>query len=89
MVKAMATLHFDMQQLDEQARQAMSALLPQEQEHVRELMQQGIIEAIYISTDRTLVWLVMQGESQAQLEQELSHFPLYPYMKADWKPLVT
>ena len=75
-------------QLDPQHLEAMSALIPKEQEHIRELMSKGIVEAIYVSADRTVVWLIMKGESKEQLEQELSAFPLYPYMKTQFVPLV-
>jgi muconolactone delta-isomerase len=81
-MRVMVTIHFDPQQFE-----AMSALIPKEQEHVRELMGKGVIEAIYISADRTEVWLVMKGESKEQLEQELTTFPLYPYMKLQFSPL--
>ena len=75
-------------QFDPQHFEAMSALIPKEQEHIRELMSQGIVEAIYVSADRTVVWLIMKGESKKQLEQKLSAFPLYPYMKPQFVPLV-
>ena len=75
-------------QSDPQHLEAMSAQIPKEQEHIRELMSKGIVEAIYVSADRTVVWLVMKGESNQQLEQELSTFPLYPYMKTQFVPLV-
>jgi muconolactone delta-isomerase len=82
-MRVMVTIHFDPQQFG-----AMSALIPKEQEHVRELMGKGVIEAIYISADRTVVWLIMKGESKEQLEQELSTFPLYPYMQTQFIPLL-
>jgi len=72
----MITIQFDPQHFE-----AMSALIPKEQEHIKALMSKGIVEAIYISSDRTTVWLPMKGESREQLEQELSTFPLYSYMK--------
>jgi len=79
----MITIQFDPQHFE-----AMSALIPQEQEHIKVLMTKGIVEAIYISADRTMVWLIMKGESKEQLEQELSTFPLYPYMKPQFVPLL-
>lgn len=82
-MRMMITIHFDPQHFT-----AMGSLIPKEQEHVRELMGKGIIEAIYISADRTLVWLVMKGESKEQIEQELSAFPLYSYMQAQLVPLM-
>jgi muconolactone delta-isomerase len=82
-MRMMITIQFDPQDFE-----AMSALIPKEQEHVRALMSQGVIEAIYISADRTVVWLVMKGESKEELERELSSFPLYPYMKTQFAPLL-
>ena len=79
----MVTIHFDPQNF-----QAMSALIPKEQEHIKELMSKGIVETIYISADRTTVWLLMVGESREQLEEELSTLPLFPYMKAQFVPLL-
>ncbi|HZR40930.1 MAG TPA: muconolactone Delta-isomerase family protein [Ktedonobacteraceae bacterium] len=83
-MRVMVTIHFDPQQFE-----AISALIPKEQEHVRELMGKGVIEAIYIGADRTEVWLVMKGESKEQLEQEMTTFPLYPYMKLQFAPLLS
>jgi muconolactone delta-isomerase len=82
-MRMMITIQFDPQHFE-----AMSALIPQEQEHIRALMSKGIVEAIYISSDRTTVWLPMKGESRELLEQELSTFPLYPYMKPQFVPLL-
>jgi muconolactone delta-isomerase len=82
-MRCMITLHFDTSRLKE-----MSTLMPKEQEHVKALMDKGILEAIYISEDRSMVWLVMKGESLEQLQQELSAFPLYPYMMLQYVPLI-
>ena len=82
-MRMMVTIHFDPQNF-----QAMSALIPKEQEHIKELMSKGIVETIYISADRTTVWLLMVGESREQLEEELSTLPLFPYMKAQFVPLL-
>ena len=82
-MRMMITIDFDPQHFA-----AMSALIPKEQEHIRALMSKGIVEAIYVSADRTLVWLLMKGESREQLEQELSTLPLYPYMKPQFVPLL-
>ena len=37
-------------------------------------MSKGIVEAIYVSADRTVIWLPMKGESREQLEQKLSTY---------------
>ena len=74
-------------QLDMQHREEITALVPQERAYVSELMSKGTIEAIYMSANRSGFWLVMRGESQEQIQQALSTFPLYPYMKPDFSPL--
>ena len=81
-MRMMITIHFDPQHLE-----AMSTLIPKEQEHIRALMSKGIVEAIYVSANRTTVWLILKGESKEQLEQELGTFALYPYMKPQFVPL--
>lgn len=40
-----------------------------------------------MSANRTNFWIVMRGESQEQIQQALSTFPLYPYMKTDFTTL--
>jgi muconolactone delta-isomerase len=68
--------------------EAKTALLPAEQAHVRELMGQGVIEAIYIAADRSHVWVVMQGESPDHVRTTMTSFPLYPYMELEVTPLL-
>jgi muconolactone delta-isomerase len=57
------------------------ARLPQEQAHIHVLQEQGTIQALYLSADRSHVWLVIRGESQDQVQKTLEAFPLYPYVK--------
>lgn len=75
-------------QIDQQDFAAMSPLVPQEQAHVKKLTDEGTIEGLFSSADRLHTWLVMNGKSQEQIEQELKGFPLYPYMKAQLVPLL-
>ncbi len=74
-------------QLDMQHREEITALVPQERAYVSELLSKGTIEAIYMSANRSGFWLVMRGESAEQIQQALSTFRLYPYMKQDFSPL--
>jgi muconolactone delta-isomerase len=74
-------------QLDMQHREEITALVPRERAYVSELMSKGTLEAIYMSANRTGFWLVMRGESAEQIQQALSTFPLYPYMKPGFSPL--
>jgi muconolactone delta-isomerase len=82
-MKWLVTVRFVQGQQEERA-----ALLPAEQAHVRELMAQGVIEAIHVRADRSRVWLVMQGESQDHIQQALASLPLYPYMALELEPLL-
>ena len=63
------------------------ARVPQEQARIKALREQGTVEALYISSDRSHVWIVMQGESQDQVQKELESLPLYPYMEIAITPL--
>ena len=46
--------------------------IPQEREHIKLLTEQGVIEALFIASDFSGVWLVVQGESQARKRHILS-----------------
>ncbi len=61
------------------------ARVPQERAHIQTLKEQGIVEALYIGGLQ--VWVVMQGESQEQVQKDLEAFPLYPYMEVAITPL--
>lgn len=72
-----------------QNQEEILALMPQEEAHIRALREQGTIQALYLSADRSHVWLVMRGESQDQVQKALEAFPLYPYARdAAITPLV-
>jgi muconolactone delta-isomerase len=62
-------------------------LLPQEQAAIKALREQGIVEALYISSDLSQVWIAMQGESQEQVEKSLASLPLHRYMTVEMAPL--
>lgn len=66
----------------------MASLVPQEQEHIKVLRERGVVEQLYLSQQRERCWLVMQGESQEAVEQELRALPLYPYMNFQIIPLL-
>lgn len=71
-----------------QDQEEMLPLVPQEQAHVRALQEQGTIKAHYLGADRLSVWVVMQAESQDQVQKALEAFPLYPYVsKLEIAPL--
>jgi muconolactone delta-isomerase len=70
-----------------QDRAEINARIPQEQARIKTLREQGVEEALYISTDLSRVWIVMQGESQDQVQKNLASLPLYPYMELEVLPL--
>ncbi len=70
-----------------QDRAEINARIPQEQARIKTLREQGVEEALYISTDLSRVWIVMQGESQDQVQKNLESLPLYPYMELEVVPL--
>jgi len=61
--------------------------IPQERERIKELMQQESVKALYIASDSSGVWFVMQGESQDQVQKNLESLPLYPGMELKLIPL--
>lgn len=71
----------------QQDQQNILTRIPQEREHIKGLMEQGLIEALYIASDFSGVWLVVQGESQASVQHHLESLPLYPYMALQWTQL--
>ena len=50
-------------------------------------MQQESVKALYIASDSSGVWFVMQGESQDQVQENLESLPLYPFMELKLIPL--
>lgn len=64
-----------------------AALLPAEQVHVKELMEQGVVEAGYLAADRSGAWMVVQGESGDHIQQVLRGLPFYPFIVPEVTPL--
>jgi muconolactone delta-isomerase len=58
-------------------------LIPAEQARVKELTEQGLLEAIYVGADRVHVWMIWNCESQAQLEDLHKTLPLHDYLHSD------
>ena len=70
-----------------QDRAEILAHVPAEQARIQKLREQGTVETLYISSDRSHVWIVMRGESQEQVQKDLESLPLYPYMEVAITPL--
>ena len=67
----------------QQDRTAIMPLIPQEQAHIAALKEQGAVKELYVSSNLSHVWIVMQGESLEQIQQQLQTLPLYNYMKLE------
>jgi muconolactone delta-isomerase len=63
---------------------AIIPLLPQETNHVKELIKQGSIETVYVSTDGGRhAWIIAQAVSKEEVLQMMATLPFYPYMKLE------
>lgn len=58
---------------------AVAALIPAERAHIRDLMQQRKVDALYVGAG-SHVWLVMDAASEDEARQAVEAFPLRPYM---------
>ena len=61
----------------------VKALIPAEQARVKELTEQGMIEALYVSADQSGAWMVWNVDSQAALEESHNSLPLHPHMNSE------
>jgi muconolactone delta-isomerase len=64
--------------------------LPAEQVRVRELQQQGVLDALYLpegSGAPATLWVVFNGDSRDAVQRVIENLPLYPYMQVDLTPL--
>jgi muconolactone delta-isomerase len=61
----------------------VQALIPAEQAKVKELTEQGMIEALYVAADQSSAWMVWNVDSQAALEETHNTLPLHPHMNSE------
>ena len=61
----------------------VEALMPAEIAKVKELMEQGLIEAVYTAVDLSAAWIVWNVDSEAALEEAHNALPLHPYMNSE------
>ena len=69
--------------LDLSRRSDVERVLPEEQVRVRELMQHGQMQALYIPDGNgapASLWAVFSGDSRKSVESVIESLPLYPYM---------
>jgi len=58
-------------------------LIPAEKAAMKELMKQGVVEAMYVSADSSTAWVVWDIESQEALEKVHKTLPLHDYLNSD------
>ena len=63
------------------------ALLPKEQEVVKELKQNGTIIEDYIKLDMSGIYMVIMADDADDVHKRLSALPYYPFMKIDIVPI--
>ena len=76
--------------LDTARRAEVEQLIPAESERVRELQQQGVLDALYIpdgSGAPATLWVVFNGDTRDAVQRVIENLPLYPYMQVDLTPL--
>jgi len=72
--------------LDLSRRSEVERALPAETARVRELMQSGHMQALYIPDGTgapARLWGVFSGDSRESVESVLASLPLYPYMRIE------
>jgi muconolactone delta-isomerase len=69
-----------LQGLDNETRMA---LLPKEQEMIKEWEVNGILLASYIKAETAGIYLVLLANDKLDVDKKLSTLPYYPYMKID------
>lgn len=62
-------------------------LLPNEQEAVKELEQNGSIVNNFIKLDMSGIYIVMMAVDSEDVHSKLSTLPYYPYMKIEIVPV--
>lgn len=65
------------------------ALMPAEIAKVKELMEQGLIEAVHTAVDLSVAWIVWNVDSEAALGETHTTLPLAPYMNSEILTVLT
>lgn len=59
--------------------QAISPFISAEKVVMSTLVQQGLLEQVYLSTDLQQGWLVFTSDDEQEVKTVLEGFPLYPF----------
>ena len=61
----------------------VKALFPAETAKGKELIQQGLVEAVYLAADQSGAWIIWNVASEAVLEETHNTLPLHPYLNSE------
>ena len=61
----------------------VQGMIPAEMAKVKELAEQGLVDAVYTAADQSAAWMVWNVDSQAALEEAHNALPLHPYMNSE------
>ena len=67
---------------------AFMAKIPSQRAKINEMMEQGRILSYSLSADRAKLWCIVNGESEFDVLETISEFPLINYMKPDISELM-
>ena len=59
------------------------SLIPAEIERSKQLIEQGLVETVYVAADQSGAWVVWNVDSQAILNETHGTLPLHPYMNTE------
>ena len=62
-------------------------LIPKQRRVVNELLQKGILESYAISSDKVKAWAAVNAETEKEVRDIFSSFPLIRFMKIDVQQL--
>ena len=63
------------------------SLIPRQREQVTKLMQKGTLLSYGLAMDRSHAWAIMQAETEDDLDNVLSTFPIIDHVKVRVYPL--
>lgn len=67
---------------------AFMAKIPAQRAKINEMMEQGQIMSYSLSADRSKLWCIVNGESEFDVLETISQFPLIDYMTPDISELM-
>lgn len=59
------------------------SLIPEQREHINQLMAEGTLSSFSLSLDRTRVWITINAETEDEVKEVIESMPLSEYMKAN------